>query len=940
MDMWFCLCLLFSLNLVWKCLGDESFKKSFSASREPFPWNQSRLPVTIRPDHYFLYIHPNIASETFVGQVQILVTVLNDTNMIVLHSKGLTVHSAHLVDLTATLSEQWQLALQMVESQSRELLVFVSKSMLKKGHKYQLSISYNSTMSSSFSGLYKATYLMPNGTSRTLVATHFEPTSARRAFPCFDEPSLKAVFSLVIVREREYITLSNMPKGSTKSRSDGLKEDHYLTSVKMSTYLVAFVVCDFSFSTAETKRGLKVSVFAPSHQISQTHYALNAAVRILNFYEEYFQIPYPLPKIDLAAIPDFEAGAMENWGLLTFRETSLLYEQETDTLRSRLWVSLFVTAILSFSIQWFGNLVTMKWWNDLWLNEGFASYMEYMAVSYLEPSWSVENELFIMDVFRALARDSFLTSHPISVSVSDTEQIRQMFDVVSYSKGASIIRMLRVFLTENIFISGIRNYLQQHRYGSAQQDDLWVALSQTALMAGKVVDVKAVMDTWTMQRGYPIVSVRVQGTRILLHQQLFTKSPQNDTRSLWQIPFSFYTSNSSTVMIHLMTNKEEVITLEHEVSWIKANVNSSSFYRVSYEETALYALVSQLHREPAVFSGTDRAGLLDDIFHLASQGSVKYSEAFNLSLFLRNEKEFLPINVFLGHMMNMLVRFSFSRQPCIVHLLKEHVWRMLGKVAQAEHWEDGGSPSDENKRARLLALASGGLSRAAGQQALRLFHFWMAKDGNYSLPRTLKGLIFRVGVRKGNHAEWTFLLQKYQQAVSSKEKLMMLKALCQTSSEKKRTWQVAQSTGCSLNNHIIKTQDLAVVVEQLGYRPSSSGLVWKFLQQNWDNLLEKFSLGSSYLSRIVTSVTSKFNSLEKYNEVYNFFVTQKHLGHMSFVKLSLEMIQTNKQWLVTHTKPIQAWLQKEYNKAYKTYHQCHKEVTYHIRWGATIRFQL
>ncbi|KAM6980560.1 endoplasmic reticulum aminopeptidase 1-like [Aplochiton taeniatus] len=726
-----------------------------------------------------------------------------------------------------------------------------------------------------------------------------------------------------------------MPKLRTKTYEDNLEEDYFKTSLRMSSYLLAFVVCDYAVNSAETKRGVKVSVFVGSHHINQTQHALQAAVELLDFYEEYFQIPYSLPKLDLVAIPDFESGAMENWGLATFRETSLIYEEEGDNLKDQLRICLVTAHELAH--QWFGNLVTMQWWNNLWLNEGFASYMEYIAIRHLKPTWGAEEQQLLRNTYTALERDSLVSSHPVSLPVSSSTEMREMFDVISYSKAASILCMLHTYLSDHVFVSGIQQYLRAHSYNNANPDDLWKALSESAQLSGVAIDVKALMDTWITKRGYPVVAVSVRGNQIHLRQNLFTILAQNDSDSLWQIPFTFYTSSSTNVTTHLMKSKEEIIDLPAEVTWIKGNVNSNGFYRVSYDSHTLQCLLTQLQGALTGLSVSDRAGLIDDSFQLARQGTMQYRDAFTLSLYLKKEEEFLPITVFVNHMTNMIVKFSFKKKPCITRLLKAHLWSLFGRLARTQLWEDTGSLSDQSRRMKLLELAiREGRSPATEQEALRLFHFWMAKDGHHPLPLALRGLIFRVGVLRGGHDEWMFLIQRYCKCTSNKERVLILTALCHTTSESKILWLLS----ASLRNHVIKTQDFSIIVEQLAPQPRVNNLVWKFLQRNWDTLVSTFSLGSSYLSGIVTITTSHFICMQKYNEVYDFFVRQKKLGNLHFVRRSLEMIQVNMHWLKTNTETIRSWLQKTYPTTFKTYPYCKKDVTYRFKWGTTIYLRL
>ncbi|MBN3325510.1 ERAP1 aminopeptidase, partial [Atractosteus spatula] len=952
-----------------------------------FPWHEYRLPRTLVPEQYYIYIHPDLNTNTVTGQVHILMTALNSTSSVVLNGKNLAITEAFLKELTPHHGQE-SISVRVLESVPNEQLAFISEIPLAAGRKYQLSIAYNTTISTGFSGIYKASYWTDNTIPRILAATQFEPTSARKAFPCFDDPTMKAVFSIVVVRDYNNKAISNMPKVKTKPRADGLLEDHFLHSVRMSSYLVAFVISDFTSNSTKSKYGTKVSVYAPPNQIDQTSYALDVAVKILEFFEEYFQIRYPLPKIDLVAIPEFESGAMENWGLVTFRETSLLYDPMTSSERNRLWIMLVTAHELAHQAGWFGNLVTMQWWNDLWLNEGFGNYMQFIAADKLEPSWCVEDQLLTVNVYRALERDSFSSSHPISLPVKNSQQIRQMFDIVSYCKGASILRMIQSYLNETVFTAGIRAYLKQHSYSNAQQDDLWSALDsplqglgryshtrtsrlcpeqqsnagkssfQSALEHNRRVDVKALMDTWTKQKGYPVVSVQVSGQKVKLQQDIFTLYPQNGTgqlqttlgffifllnrnlfftfalRFLWQIPFTFYSNTSSSATTYLMKKKEELISLPHEVAWIKANVNSTGFYRVSYDLPTLHALIRQLQERHTVFSRIDRASLIDDAFHLASQGSLQYSETFTLSLYLKREEEYLPIRMFVSHMGKIMSKLSFGRQRCVFHLIKIHLWGVLERQIRARSFDDCGSLPQQNLRALLLSLASGMPSLPVRQRAQNTFHSWMANDGKIPLPRTLRGLIFREGVRRGGHREWMFVLQKYLRSVSSSEKALFLAALSSTRDPKKKIWQLLNA---ALQNKAIKMQDFIILVSRMAGSLWSSELVWRFVRSHWEELVEKFSLGSSYLSHIVNSVISRFSSPEEYNEVHNFFVSQKKLGHLAFVKQSLEIIRLNMMWLKRNTDPIKAWLQKKYSHSYVAYRHCRNRTTYRYVWGGMIQ---
>uniref|UniRef100_A0A3B4BC14 Uncharacterized protein n=1 Tax=Periophthalmus magnuspinnatus TaxID=409849 RepID=A0A3B4BC14_9GOBI len=420
--------------------------------------------------HYNLLVHPDFTSLSFSGSVQIEIDVQNNTNWLVLHSKGLNITKATIFGHNLTpFSEQ---PLPVLYNPPHEQLGVFSSRVLSTGHKYFLHLEFNAGLSEGFYGFYKSTYKTSAGETRVLASTHFEPTSARMAFPCFDEPSFKANFTVRIRRGPEFISLSNMPlvSVSTNEVNAAVFEDQFSPSVKMSTYLVAFVVCDFKSVTATTASGIQVSIYAAPEKWHQTHFALEVAVKMLDFYEEYFNIQYPLPKQDLIAIPDFQSGAMENWGLTTYRETSLLFDSLTSSVSDKVWVSMVIGHELAH--QWFGNLVTMEWWNDIWLNEGFARYMEFISVEATYPEFKVE-EYLLHTCFAAVGHDSLNSSRPISSAAENPTQIKEMFDTVSYDKGACVLHMIRHFLTDEVFQSGIVRYLRKYSYTNAKNQDLW-----------------------------------------------------------------------------------------------------------------------------------------------------------------------------------------------------------------------------------------------------------------------------------------------------------------------------------------------------------------------------------------------------------------------------------------------------------------------------------
>uniref|UniRef100_H3A6R8 Leucyl and cystinyl aminopeptidase n=1 Tax=Latimeria chalumnae TaxID=7897 RepID=H3A6R8_LATCH len=513
-----------------------------------FPWAGVRLPSSVTPLHYELVLHPNLITMNFSGFVQMTITVNQDTNKIVLHSSGLKIEGAAI-----TLAARNHLV-QVLEYPTHNQIAVLVPETLVKGQNCVLMINYTASLSDSYSGFYKSSYKTKTGETRWLAATQFEPVAARTAFPCFDEPDFKATFLIKINREKHHKALSNMPKNVSTPIENGLVQDEFCVSVKMSTYLVAFIVGELQ-NISKDANGTLVSVYAVPEKQDQIQYALEATVKLLEFYEKYFKINYPLQKLDLVAVPDFQAGAMENWGLITFTETTLLYDNETSSLLDKQIVTIVIAHELAH--QWFGNLVTMKWWNDLWLNEGFATFMEYTSIAKTFPDLQADDK-FLYTRLKAMAKDSLNSSHPISAKVETSEQVEEMFDSISYEKGASLLLMLKTLLSEDVFQKGTIDYLKTYSYGNTKSDDLWESMNK---IKDKKLDVKELMKTWTHQKGCPLVTVTNKGKQIQLRQERYLRSfssgsSTSDTSYLWQIPLDYMNSScSSCKNIFILRNK-------------------------------------------------------------------------------------------------------------------------------------------------------------------------------------------------------------------------------------------------------------------------------------------------------------------------------------------------------------------------------------------------
>uniref|UniRef100_A0A673WVE9 Aminopeptidase n=1 Tax=Salmo trutta TaxID=8032 RepID=A0A673WVE9_SALTR len=908
----------------------SSLLPPIATNGQPFPWIHMRLPETVSPIHYDLLVHPNLTSLDFTGAVQIQLQVFEDTSTIILHSKDLQIAKAELLAPEGPGS----LPLQVLEYPAFHQLALMSDVLLVRGGMYKVRLEFSANLSDSFHGFYKSSYRTTKGEVRFMASTQFEATSARAAFPCFDEPAFKANFTIQIRRESRHIALSNMPKVKTVELPGGVLEDHFDTSVRMSTYLVAFIVSDFQSVSKTTSHGVKISVYAVPDKINQTDFALNAAVRLLDFYDDYFDIPYPLPKQDLAAIPDFQSGAMENWGLTTYREAGLLFDPNKSSASDKLGITMVIAHELAH--QWFGNLVTMQWWNDLWLNEGFAKFMEFVSVNITNPELQV-NDFFLGKCFEAMEVDSLSSSHPVSSQVDTPTQIQEMFDDVSYDKGACILNMLRDFLTPEAFKIGIVRYLRRYSYQNTVNSHLWESLTNVSVQPTLTVnphsqsthwhsdqlDVRAIMDTWTLQEGFPLVTVEVRGRQVRLSQERYLKTddPSQTHGFLWQVPLTYITSSSSTVHRFLLKTRTDVLYLPEEVGWVKFNVDMSGYYMVHYEGEGWRSLTSLLLTNHRALSSNDRASLINNAFQLVSVGKVGLDTALDLSLYLSKETDIMPVTQGLGELVPLYKLMEKRDMEGLENQMKGYIVELFRGLIDRQTWSDDGSVSQRVLRSYLLLFGSVRNHPPCVATATHLFNKWRASDGNMSLPSDVSLAVFAIGAR--DPEGWDFLFEKYRHSQHTSVKSRIKSALSISPLQHKLKRLMEQS----LAGEVMKTQDLPHVVISVSRNPKGYKLAWDFLRHNWHTLVKKFDLGSHSISGMVTGVTNQYSTREMLDEVRGFFdsLSEETGSGLRCIQQTYESIEENIRWMDQHLPQLKAWLDRQAQGA-RTETQGHEDL--------------
>ncbi|XP_023811250.1 aminopeptidase N [Oryzias latipes] len=887
----------------------------------PTPPPIMRLPKTLVPELYEISLHTDFYSRIieevnvtspnqstlFTGNVTIHFHTVQSTDLIYLHCKDLDVshHPSRLLNKEYNIGIKIK-SMTQYQNQS-EFLVIQLEEKLQAKMNYSLFLSFKGQMSTYLESLFVSTYTEAypsrdfeeySDTLRYAAATHLKPTQARTLFPCFDEPQMKAVFKLTLFHRVGTFAQGNAEMEGSDIMSEEWKQTRFVSTEKMSTYLFGFTVSEFKATDSPKGRvSIKTYTRPEAKEAGHAIYAANITRTILLFYEDRFEINYQPLKIDQIALPDLVTTGMENWGLITYQEASVLYQEGVSSLLHKEKVATVIAHELAH--HWFGNLVTMSWWNDVWLNEGFATYSSYFAVDHVEPDFKIKDILIMRDLHEALKEDALITSRPLAVLPDDVQtpsEIKEMFDTVSYSKGAMLLRMLADFVGETAFNQGVKTYLKAFRGATTETTDLWQHI-ESARLVKNTFTVSKVMKTWTEKQGYPVININTTNGEIFQKQFLFNGSITSS--HWWYIPIWFMKGSLETAFLWLAVpgpvKKEEFISGK---DWILANVDCLGFYRVNYNLENWQRLLWQLEYKPDRIPVINRGQLIDDALNLARANLLDVTVALNFTFFLRNEREFIPWDSAVKNMEYFFLMFDRSQ---VYGLMQEYLRSQV--TGLYEFFANETNASDVPKthslqHSQILAIkvaCSNGLPECL-EMVESKFGDWM-NNGTNKIHVNLRSTIYCQAMAAGGQAEWDFAWEKFQSSTDSSERDQLRHALSCT----RQTWLLNRLLEYSLNPDKIRLTDVASVVNDVAENPAGQALAWNFIRAHWDYV----SQGDPVW--LIEAVTRRFSTKFEVEELQR-FAEQYDLGPtVRAVHKAIEQTQVNMNWVNKNKDRVLQW---------------------------------
>lgn len=886
-----------------------------------------RLPKTVKPLFYDIYFVPQFETVTFKrnettneilevimafwGREVIFVEILEETQELVLNVKELELNSARVSGFNPGGGKFDFVARQIDVDTERQRATLRFERQLPKGRLF-LGVHFKGMLKNDMAGCYLSAYKTPEGEEKVMIVTQFEDSDARKAFPCWDEPALKAKFRLTLEIPENMDALSNTEPSDIFRSPGGEKIVTFGQTPLMSTYLLAFAIGEFESIEDITDNGVKVRVFTTRGHKEKGRFALEVGKKCLEFYDDFYGIPYSgsLPKLDMLAIPNFAAGAMENWGLVTFRVNALLIDPKNSSSATKQRVAIVVAHEINH--MWFGNLVTMEWWTQLWLNEGLTSFMEYLAVDHIFPEWKIWEHFMSMDYASALSADGLRTTHPIEVPINHPSEITQNFDAISYSKGACVIRMIYSQLGSEKFREGMRLYMQRHKYGNTVTEDLWQAFEDASGMS-----IRSMMDTWTKQPGYPVIKMEENDSAAphsglekyqmyQIKQERFLSSgealTEEENKQVWKIPMDVVYKYKDCERRFQLTerSKEHPWVVPGGFEWVKFNTDHTAFARVCYPQKLREALRGAL--QEGKLSVFDRFGIVNDLCAFAKAGILPTSQLLAMFEAYKNEKELIVWQQIVGAMNSVEIILPDKETKYIFECFAKNI---LLTIANKAGWKAGENETHNDSLLRPMVLSAIGSYgyRLTVERAIGLFLRYI--EDLKPIDPNLRSVVYGLSASWGTPFVFEKLVKIYKESDLSEEKVRVLGAIGLFEDE-----ELARKALEFALSGEVKNQDIFYVFSSVGMNRKYNKLAWQFVKDNWQELCRRLGGAAMLLGRIVEGATARFITEEDARDLEEFFRANPIPEINKTISQTVERIRSRASWLKRDAESVRRWLQE------------------------------
>lgn len=801
-----------------------------------------RLPKTVVPSRYELTLTPDLVAHTFAGSESIAITITESVDEMVINSIEIEIDEAWITAADGSRTNVSNISYD--EDLQRVTLSLASS--LGPGN-YLLQADFRGLLNDQLHGFYRSTFKDEAGAEHTIATTQMESTDARRAFPCWDEPEFKASFSVTLIVPEDQFAMSNGAEISN-TVADGNRTVKFADTMKMSTYLVAFIVGPFEATDPVDVNGTPLRIIYPRGKGHLTDYSLEAGEHALRFFENYYGIPYPGDKLDMVAVPDFAFGAMENLGAITYREVLLLLDRDRATQPELLRVADVIAHEIAH--MWFGDLVTMRWWNGIWLNEAFATFMATLSTDAFRPEWERWVQ-FGLERSMAFDVDSLEKTRPIEIEVNSPEDAEGMFDLLTYEKGGSVLRMLEQYLGDTPYRDGIRNYLTKHSYSNTETNDLWDAIEEST---GEPA--RRIMDSWIYQGGYPVVGVEALDDKTLRLTQRrfrFNDDPEG-ANSRWSVPVILRINGNQHRV--LLEDASHTISLEQPLESVIVNAGGHGFYRVRYSSD----LLSQINPTSGELSAIERYMLVDDAWASVVSGDTAAIDFVEFSRGFAGETDAEVWGELTGCLASLDRILEGDGREALRSVVRDLVGPALDRIGWAP--SEGQSSRDLELRGTLIrSLAVTGNDQSARDQARSLHARYLEDPG--SIDANVAAAVTGVVANAGSDLDYDTFLQRFKSPLDPQEEQRYLRTLVGFPNAE----QMSRTLTMTLNGEI-RTQDAPYLLAGCMVNRENGPQAWKFIKENWDTINETFP--SNSIVRMLSGVRSLSKS-ELAEDILAFF---------------------------------------------------------------------